>query len=214
MVATNTIQSAGAYAVSTRLYRADRYGTRLERIPVDMPITGQINYNEDTNPKHALSLEVNRPGILRPFHDYIVPELTLTDASGNSRTETFGHYVVTPPKTTLSSARYTGTVEGKSILWLLAKDSLTDGLVIDPGIDFGEAARDIVRGAGFIDAQLSIPDTGVTSTEGVTFDPGTTRLEAANSLLDTANHYTLWADRAGIVRTIPKQNYDTAGATH
>src|SRR5690606_13176883 len=211
---SSTVRGDGAYAVSTRLYRADRYGTRLEQIPLDMSLTGTITYNEDTNPKHSLSLEVNQPGRLRPFVDYLIPEVTLIDARGNRQTAPLGLYIVTPPKTTLSTGRFTGTVEGKSIVWHLAKDSLSDGLVIDPGTDYGAAARDLIRGAGFTDAQVSVPDTGYTSDSELTFDPGTTRLEAINALLDASNFYTVWADGHGVIRTSPRQDYDTARATH
>lgn len=130
-----TTLAGNVYAVTARLWRADRYGTRLERVPLDVPVQGTIEYNEDTESKHKLSLEVNRPGFLRPFLDYLIPELTLIGLDGVPHTAALGHYIVTPPATRLTASRFSGTIEGRSIVWLLASDTLADGLTIPAAPD-------------------------------------------------------------------------------
>lgn len=206
--------AGNVYAVSARLWRADRYGTRIEQVPIDVPVQGTIEYNEDTEAKHKLSLEVNRPGYLRPFVDYLIPELTLVGLDGVPQTAALGHYIVTPPKTRLTASRFSGTIEGRSIVWLLASDTLGDGLTIPAGTDKGAAARDIALGAGLLASQLALPDTGDVLAEDWPVDPGTTRLTAINDLYNSANWYAVWADGQGVVRTSPWQDLDTARETH
>ncbi|MGI8406097.1 MAG: hypothetical protein ACR2OE_15285, partial [Thermomicrobiales bacterium] len=99
---TNVLTGGGAYAVQTALWRSDRYGNRLERVPVSIPIQGTLDYNEDREVKRKLSLEVNSPNFFTPFNDFVIPEITITEATGNRRTRQWGHYTVTPPNTTLT----------------------------------------------------------------------------------------------------------------
>lgn len=211
-VITNIVQRGGAYAVRTTLWRADRLGNKLARIPNDIPVQGNIAYNEDREIKRTLSLEVNNPHAITPFRDYLIPELTLVDAAGNQRTEQQGLYIATPPNTTLTAARFSGTIEAQDITWVLANDELPGGTVVPAGTDTGAAAREIALAVLPAD-RLNLPDTGILLATDVPPTPGTSRLGAMTALYNTANWYAPWSDGHGIVTTAPWQDLQTARPT-
>ncbi len=41
----------GLYGAVIRLYRCDRMGNRIERVPVRLPVAGTIAANEDATPR-------------------------------------------------------------------------------------------------------------------------------------------------------------------
>lgn len=193
--------SHGVYAISSTLWRADRYGRRIERLPVEVPVQGAITHNEDTEVKRKLSLQVNDPDRLRPYRDYLIPEITLADTHGTITTRTKGHFMVTEPKTTLTPGRYSGTIEAVDICTVLASAQFAAVEVIPAGTDKGAAARDIALGAGLMPTQMDLPDVGDVLLEDKELDPGTTRLKAINDLYNSAGWYTVWSDDFGVIRT-------------
>lgn len=199
----------GAYSATTTLWIADRSGTRRERLPLDVHVHGTIDYNEDRLAKRSLALEVNNPPRLTPFADYLIPETTLTDASGISRTQAWGHFLVTPPKETLTASRFSGVIQGQDLTWLLAMDTVPSGTVIPAGTDTGEAARDIAL-AVLDAAQLALPDTGVLLVEDYTPEAGASRLAVMTDLLATGNHYAPYMTGAGAITTTPMRDLHTA----
>lgn len=207
---TNVLNRSGAYAVQIALWRADRYGNRRERVPVSIPVQGALDYNEDREVKRKLSLEVNSPHYFTPFSDFVIPEVTLTDATGTRTTRQMGHYLVTPPNTTLTPGRFSGSLEAQDVTFLLQRDTLPFALNFVVGVDPGAGARGIALDGGFAPSQLVLPDTGFTLTTAMHFDAGTSRLKVINDLYNAANWYAVWMDGDGLVRTIPYQNLQTA----
>lgn len=210
---SNRVRAGGAYAVSTTLWRADRSGQRLERLPLDIPVQGTITFNEDTAPTRTFSLDVNHPSRLVPFQDYLIPETTLADAAGNTITRTLGHFIVTPPQERLTAARHSGTLEGRDLTWLLIKDTVPEGTVIPAGTDTGLAAREIARSV--LDAhQVAIPDTGVLLSSDYEPEVRASRYAVMTELLATGArpHYRPWGDGDGIVRSAPYRDPQTAQA--
>lgn len=207
---TNVLNRSGAYAVQIALWRADRYGNRLERVPVSIPIQGALDYNEDRDVKRKLSLTVNSPHYFTPFSDFVIPEITLTDASGTRTTRQMGHYLVTPPNTTLAPGRFSGSLEAQDVTFLLQRDTLPFALNFFAGVNPGAGARGVAIDGGFSPAQLVLPDTGFALTTAMHFDAGTSRLKVINDLYNAANWYAVWMDGDGVVRTMPYQNLQTA----
>ena len=209
VVIAPSIRRGGAYTTETVIWLANRAGRKIVRLPVTVPVQGTVDYNEDREIKRALSLEINDPTRLTPFVDYLIPETTITDAAGNRMTRAWGHYIATPPKETLTSARYAGTVEGKDITWILSVDEVPGETVIPVGTDTGAAARELALAAMDF-TRVAIPDTGVLLTSDYEPDPGTSRLQAMTALLNMANWYAPWMTGDGIVTTAPWQDLATA----
>lgn len=207
---TNILNRSGAYAVQIVLWRADRYGNRSERVPVSIPIQGALDYNEDRDVKRKLSLTVNSPHYFTPFSDFVIPEITLTDASGTRTTRQMGHYLVTPPNTSLTPGRFSGSLEAQDVTFLLQRDTLPFALNFFTGLDPGAGARDVAIAGGFAPSQLVLPDTGFNLTTAMHFDAGTSRLKVINDLYNAANWYAVWMDGDGLIRTTPYQNMQTA----
>ncbi|MGI8548111.1 MAG: LamG domain-containing protein [Gemmatimonadaceae bacterium] len=205
---TNVLSPGGAYAVQVVLWRASRDGRKLELVPSSIPVSGVISANEDTQVKRTLSLSVNDPHWLTPYNDYVIPEITLTDASGVRAIRQMGHYIVLPPSTTLTPGRLTGTIEAQGVIFLLANDTLDDGLLVLTGTDTGAAARQIALDGGLTSMQIALPDTGVLLAANLFLPPGMTRLTAITNLYSTAGWYAPWSDATGIIRT---RHYNSTG---
>lgn len=213
MAGTNTLRPRGAYSVTTELWLADRFGQRLERVPNRHPVTGTIRFNDNVSVKRSLSLEVNDPHVFRAYNDFLIPVITLTDASGEAHTAAMGHFVALQPRSRLSPARYRGSIEAKGVEYLLQLDTIDGGMEIAAGTDTGAAARSLALDGGFAPAQLALPETGKLFAEPMYIDPGTTRLAAINRLYNVAGWYTIWSNGDGILRTAPWQDMSTVVAT-
>lgn len=206
------VQSGGAYATAMTLFLADRSGRKLERLPLEIPVQGTVSYNEDTSPARRLALEVNHPHRLDPFRDYLIPELTMRDAAGNVTTRPLGHYLVTPPSTTLTASRFSGDLQAHDITWLLMQDTFRDSVTIPAGTDTGEAARTIAT-AVLDTAQVNLPDTGTMLATPMQIDAGTSRMEAITDLYALANYYKPWMTGSGVLTTTPALDLETAAAS-
>lgn len=210
---SNVVQRGGLYAVAAELWRADRHGRRIDRIPTRHPVQGTITYNEDVDVKRKLSLEISDPQVLTPFRDFLIPVVTVADAAGNVTQRAKGLFQVTPPKTRLTPARFSGTIEGLDVTYLLRRYRFEDGYTVAAGTDKGAAAREVVLTAGFLPDRVHIPDTGIVFSDDYTFDPGSSAMEIATELLVGCNFYQPFADDEGMIRTGPTVDLQRAQPT-
>src|SRR5690606_9213127 len=189
------------------IWRASRSGQKIERLPVDIPVQGVIDFNEDKAIARTLSLDVNNPHLLTPFQDWFIPETTITDASGQSTTRPWGLFIATPPKATLTAARYSGTIEGQDLTWLLSMDTVPEGTVIPAGTDTGAAAPAPAL-AGLDASQVALPDSGVLLTADYVPEFRASRLAVITDLYGTGArpHYKPWMGGDCVLRTIPYQD--------
>lgn len=209
---SNAVVDGGAYATTTRIYLADRDGRKLEELPLDMPVTGSVDYSQDTAISRSLSLEVNNPHLLTPFGDYLIPEVTLSDAAGNVTRRELGHFIVTPPRTHLSAVRYSGTLEAKDLTWLLVNDTYSGDEVIPAGTDTGEAAREIAQ-AAMANAQVNIPNTGIALATEFQINAGDSRMDVMTDVLKVANWYRPWMTSNGVLVSAREIDLLTAAAS-
>lgn len=205
---SNVLSAGGAYTTRTVMWRASKDGRKLEVVPVTIPVSGVIQVNEDTTPMRSFSLDVNNPRWLSPYKDYVIPEVTQTDAAGNTITRQMGHYIVLPPNTSMRPGRVTGTIEAQDITYVLANDTFDDGLIVPAGTDTGAGARQIALDGGMTAKQLSLPDTGVLLSSDKYFPPGTSRLSAMTDLYGTASWYAPGSNGNGVIYSAP---YNSSG---
>lgn len=173
-----------AYASRVRYWVSDRYGTLIERLPstyFESAIINETNVGEIHRSMQVVMTDGNMFG-LREFRDYLVPELMLIRPDGSRETGYLGHYMVGPPATTLGSATYEATVDCKGVTYLLSTSEL-GAQTFPVGSDTGALIKTICLGAGFIQRQLDIPNTGYTLKEAYVVKPGDKRLTIINDLL-------------------------------
>lgn len=195
----------GTWGSRCRLYLADRFGNRLEELAPNQAITGTITANEDTEIRKRLALTLNDPKAREPFGEWVIPEITLITPDGTATTRMAGLYMLTPPNVETNRARQFGALEGLDLTYLAARSSV--GAYTFPiGTDTGEAARTVLLGAGYLEAQLEIPNTGVLLTAAKTPDPGDNRLKVATDLLNAGNWYAPWMTWRGTIKSMAYQN--------
>lgn len=196
---------SGTWGKHVALWRADRYGNRLERLEPSATITGTITANEDAEIRKRLSLDVTRPRDLEPFRDFLIPEVSLITPAGIVTTEPQGLFMVAPPNALTNRARQMGTLEGLDLTYLAARSSV-GAYTFPVGTDTGAAAREVLMGAGYLEQQVNVPNTGVLLTAEKTPAAGDSRLKVATDLLNAGNWYAPWMDRTGRITTMPYQN--------
>ncbi len=201
----------GGYAMKMEIWRADRYGQKLDRISTRRPVTGSVSFNEDNEFKRQLSLSIDDPDDVRPFRDFVVPTIHLAGPFGATRTRDLGHFMVTPPSRSMTSGRRTGRIEARDLTLILAR-SQVGGFTRPAGTDLGLIAYDLAIAAGLLPAQLDIPvTTGTVSVDPYVPAPGIRTLVEMNRLLNAANCHTVWTTGAGVV--ISRAYQDAARAT-
>ena len=193
----------GAFAVSTALWRADRYGNRISQIPAGYVTSGSLRHSDASESPRTFTFEVNNPDDVLPFRDFVIPEITLTTPDGVSRTTAFGLFMASPPKTTFSIGhRKFGSIEGKDAVYLLSRSAMPP-TIFNVGQDTGWLARHTAISAGFSLQQVDMPNTGYLLTQEHATEPGMSRLDAINMLYQISNWRPLWMSNANRLKSRP-----------
>jgi hypothetical protein len=184
-------RSFGSYGTATRLYKADRFGNITGEIDPQDVVSGSITHSDDDESVRKFSFELVDHRLVNPFRDYVIPEITLSRPDGTVQSSTFGLFMLEMPKTEFeASHRLKGTIEGKDLTYLLSRSTMP--LTTYPvGRDIGSICREIARGAGFVDSQLALPDTGYTLGTAYKVQPGDNRLETMNALYAMAGWHAV-----------------------
>ena len=205
----------GLTLVTTELWRADRYGRRLELLNRGT-LGATIEHNDDASGvKRTMTVETFRAIVgLTPFVDCLIPVMRMTEPNGESIEQQLGHFTVMPSDTRETKIATSGPIACQDISYFLSRSTFRDGYLVPGSIDRGEAVRTIILDAGFRPHQLQIPDTGkLTPIDGVYFTPGTKRLDAANELLNGGAWYTIHVNNAGRFTTADQTPLRERGVT-
>lgn len=189
------------YATRTRLWRSNRYGDLLNVIADDRPVTGSVTFNINSEITRKFIIDLIDPDEFRPLIDWIIPEVTLVDTTGRTKTQYFGHYSLVKPRVTLNPGSAIGSFEADDVTMLLKQERLNAGLTVAQGRDWGDAARQLALAVGFRDSQVHLPNTGVVATSPFVFDPGFEVYEAINTCYDKAGWNKVVANGRGILTT-------------
>lgn len=197
----------GDYGITTELWRTTRTGALVER--VDPAAVGQmsITCNENIPAKRQATIQTDAPHTYRPFHDFLMPFLTITDPEGNSVTGPQGLFVVVPSPTSVDASGVTGSVQCQDVSLLLGLGSSLTA-TIEAGTDRGEYVRRLAFDAGFGVDQVQIPDLGVLQAETKTWDPGATFMEQMTDMMSGSNWYQPWVNNHGRLVSQPYRPLD------
>lgn len=189
------------YGSRSRLWLVDRYGNRQEEIPLAAStVSAAITCNEDSSPIRQLSIDVAQAGKLRPFRDYVQPELALSSPGGAVDVHPQGVMLVTGRRRDARPARIAETLAAADLSWHL--DHTRIGTIVFPvGTDTGVGMRVVASFAGFVGSSIAIPDTGVELTTEMRPPPGSTCREVLTMLANAGSWYSPWFDYRGVLVT-------------
>lgn len=193
--------TSGVFATRTRLWRSNRYGDLIDVISDTRPITGSVNYNYEADVKRRLTIDMIDPQTFRALRDFIIPELTLVDASGREHVGYLGHFMLNKPTMTLRPGSAIGSFEADDVTILLKSERLNAGYKVVAGRDLGDAARQLAYAVGFRSSQINLPNTGVVATKEINFEPGDEVYGAMCNLYNRSGWYDVVADGRGVLTT-------------
>lgn len=192
----------GAYGITTELWRVRKNGELIKR--VDPSKVGAMNIvcNDSVAVKRTATIQTDDPHHFKPFTDFLMPFMYITDPEGNTVGGPQGLYMVVPSSTSTSPTGITGSVECRDLCQLFVM-SAAPGYWVNAGTDRGEAIRYWANVLGFTGAQVQIPDFGVIQEEQRVWDPGTTMMECMTDMATGSNWYQPWFNNQGKLMTSP-----------
>ncbi len=203
----------GNYGITTELWRVQRSGALIEQVdPVKVgPMT--ITCNENVAVKRSATIQTDDPHHFKPFVDYLMPFLYITDPEGNTIGGPQGLYIVVPSGTSMDAADITGTVDCRDLCQMFSMDN-APGLQAESGLDRGAIIRQMAAERGLVDDQIQVPDFGVIQPEVRIWEPGTSAMQALTDLASGSNWYQPWFNNRGQLVTSPYMPLTDVPPTH
>jgi hypothetical protein len=185
-----------ARVITPTLWRCDRDGNRLEEL-TDALVAGSISMNLDRDAgKVSASFTLTDPDRVRPYVDFLKPELLIEFDDGRPSIEhPLGFYATRTPSAERTIERYSAVFECEDLTRLLGLSAYT-------ATDNVPSARNIVteieETVGEANLTLTaFPATTRTTSKDLTFPVGTTRLDKINELLKSIGFYQAYPNRDG-----------------
>jgi len=198
-VPRGTVGRLGVIKIEPRLYIATRDNAFVNNI-TDWIMSGSVTLDTTRDIPMTFQAEIRHPDRIRPFIDYIAPELTVVYSDGTYQQNQVGLFVMLPPSKEYTFIDTVGTIDAMDMTWWLSKQSFDRTYTLKKGASYTDAMRSIVSGAGF--TRYDIQTSGKTNGgDDKTWSPGTSKLQIFNDLADAINWYYLFADRAGVLRS-------------
>lgn len=194
-----TTARRGRTRISSELWLANTDGVLLQNI-TPMALEGKVSANANNTIKTALSLSVLEPGFIVPYSSVVAPIITMTDVNDVTTRYQLGLYITTPPSQSHRQTHSVGTLEGRGLEWILENDYFGTSYSLAAGANMIDSAIAIIAAKGL---RYSIPASTLTLSAAKTWPPDVSKLTIVNDLLNGAGYYTLWADRFGVLKSVP-----------
>jgi len=191
-----------------RLFTATKQNQILEDISAQM-VRGEVTLDLDLDgAKMSFTAEMRRKREVRPLQDFVAPFLELIFEDGSSVMEQVGLFVLMPPPAHHYPSASMYELNGADLCWFL--DASQTPIIVNDGPSFTPVyqAKTALNSVGF--TRQSIPLGGPSYTKGVSWPPGTSRLQRINDRFLTAGYYSLWFDRHGVATSRPYEDMATA----
>lgn len=189
----------GITCISSELWLANTDGTLIEDI-TPKALDGKVTANVNTTIKTALALTTLDPGYIVPYSSVVAPFINLTDVEGNTERHQVGLYITTPAKQSHRQTHSTGQLEGRGLEWILENDYVGSSYSVAAGANMVASAISLIAAKGL---RYSIPASTAVMANAKTWPPDVSKLTIINDLLNGAGYYTLWADRFGVLKSVP-----------
>lgn len=199
LAALTTRARKGVTVVSSELWLANTSGQLLEDITPEA-LEGKVTVNLNNTIKMGLALSVTNPDAIVPYTSVVAPFINCTDIEGNAERHQLGLFICTPPKHSHRQTYSTGDIEGRDLTWILANDYVGSTYNLATGANLVNAAIALIAAKGL---RYNIPADTSTLPAARSWPPDVSKLDIINDLLNGAGYYTLWADRFGILQSMP-----------
>lgn len=193
----------GRILVEPRLYLATKSNQLLADISEQI-ISGFVEARADRAIKTQFRAEfLNQPEV-EPYVDYLAPFLKITYGDGTVENEQLGLYSVSPGAFQITEGYRTGSYTGFDLTWELAQAAFSGRYTVAAGTNYVTAITTILTGAGF--TRYAIPATSQTLPTARTWAYEASKLEVINDLLAECGYHSLYANRQGILTSVPYRN--------
>lgn len=200
-----------SFRMEPSLYIATRNNEWREDIS-HLILNGEVSANEDARIQMSFTAQLRELGRLRPHQDFIAPYLRVIHDDGRVEEGQVGLYTVLQPEEVEHRKSHTEeTIDGRDLTWFIDADTFTDGYTVPAGIDYVDAAIAIIQSTGH--SRIAIPRSGVLVPEPIDWQPGDSKLDMVNELMNEISYYRVWADNTGRIVSIPYLNLETAEPT-
>lgn len=197
------IGSGGAVGFEPTYSRSDKRGSRGEDLTPHMT-GGRIVMNPDATPCWQLTGRLDEHDILTRHLDYLRVDVTRVEADGSEVTYPLGHYrvvMVAPSHTTAGS---TADFTANDMTEEVRRSRYPGGVMLQAGLNYSDHIRAIlVDGIGLDPDQVSIPGTAKLTPTSVWYEPGVSRLQIVNDMLNAVGMRNLYMDRFGRLTSSP-----------
>lgn len=191
------------FTAEYRFMRVSR-STGLEKEAVRGVTSCSITRNQDVDVYETASLEWVAP--FEVGNDFLRVYLDATSPSGASASVVLGTFMVSTPKRSLNGVNASGTADLYGRLKDAARDDFDGAYAIEAGTGYVEAARAILESCGLTvhvddasDLVLGTQWTYGVKTSSESASNVSSKLGAANELLDAAGFNSAWTDAMGEV---------------
>lgn len=177
-------------------------GNEFVRDVSDYVVKGSVDFDVDRQIKTTFTCEVRDTAPFRPLagNGYLAPFLRLDYADGTSVESQMGLFCLPPYETELTPRWERGTLQAHDVTWLLAQQALGASTTVRMAQRVTTVLAQILGGSG---VRWVIPVLERTARLDRTFRRDESKLATANALCETTGLYDLWADKRGVVTTVP-----------
>lgn len=143
---------------------------------------------------------------LRPYYDWLAPELIVTYPDGTVRRGQLGLYLVLDSPETHQETSATVSLVAEDPLWLLDRGGFPAKYSVPANMRKTRAVREIIDGAVLTDAESGKQRYAIAQSDHIFRKPfewprSVSRLDACNEILEGCAHYPLWTSKRGIITT-------------
>ena len=191
-----------AYQVIPSAWIATRHNELLRPLTV---LSGELSVNTDAQLKTKCTATLQTPETVTAYADFLAPFLRVRyqrpNGSWDEISSQIGLFAIPPSPLIHERRRSLTTIEALDLTYLLWLDSFATPRNFSACVNIIASVILLIQEAGF--TRIAIPANATTFTQTKTFPPGTSRLDAINTLLGSIGYYTLWTDRIGQLVSMP-----------
>jgi len=178
--------------------------------------TPSVEHDTTRAVKRTLSFSVRGDANINVLRDLIQPRYRLFMPDGGYLEWPLGTFTVIPPGRDIMPAQTWLQFQLPDVTQLLVDAAFTSTYTAPAGASYVVTIQDIVTSANLpTPLPVSIVDPGTKVPATLTWEYGTSRLQAINDLLAAISYFPLWADEKGTLRSrqIPDWNTVTPSVT-
>jgi hypothetical protein len=183
---------------------ARRWAYRYDVVTKDGTVKGQLEAIDASvslndladGPKRTCSLTLTLTELFEPLSDRVRAHALLAMPDGGWCEWVLGTFHLNIAATSWATAAGPTTLDGQDSLIVLVEDKFDTRYRVAKNANYRTAVVAILNGAGF--AKTNIATTSDTLPADMEWEPGTSKLEAINALLDEAGFRDLTMDATGV----------------